>query len=248
MTTDASTDASPGATGTPALHGTVHAVTAGRAVTIPYGRRTMESAIIKTAIRGRVPVTTLGIPGDEHVYEDHGGPDMALLAYPLEHYAHWRGVGLDLPDHGAFGENLTVTGLLEADVHLGDVFAVGTCVVQVCQPRSPCFKLAARFGRKDLAVLFQDTGYIGYLIRVLVEGTIAADDEMRLVERDDHGITIAEAGRALNTDRNDLDAARRIAAVDSLGSSVRRAFEQRLRTAGDVGLDTVRLFDAPSPD
>jgi MOSC domain-containing protein YiiM len=228
------------------LTGTVRAVSSGTTATIPYGRRTMESAIIKTALPGRVPLTTLGIPGDEHVYHDHGGPDMALLAYPYEHYAHWREVGLDLPDHGAFGENLTVTGLLEDDVHLGDVFAIGSATVQICQPRSPCYKLAARFGRKDLAVLFQDTGYIGYLIRVLTEGDIGAGDQMRLVERADHGITIAEAGRVLNTDRNDLEAARRVVAVDALGSSVRRALEQRLRTAGDVGLDTVRLFDEPS--
>ena len=73
------------------------------------------------------------MPGDEHVYEDHGGPDMALLAYPHEHYADWRSVGLTLPDAGAFGENLTVTGLPETAVHLGDTFAVGTAVVQVAQ-------------------------------------------------------------------------------------------------------------------
>ena len=182
------------------------------------------------------------MPGDEHVYEDHGGPDMALLAYPYEHYAHWRSVGLTLPDAGALGENLTVTGLPETAVHLGDTFAVGTAVVQVAQPRTPCYKLAARFGRKDMPVMVQDTGFTGYLLRVLEEGTIGAGDEMRLVDREPHGVTVAVAGRVVNVDRNDLDTARRVLAVASLGSSVRRKLEGRVRAGDRVGVDTERLF------
>ena len=79
------------------LRGTVLAVSAGKAQTLMHGRRAIESAFVKTAITDRIEVTELGIPGDEHVYEDHGGPDMALLAYPVEHYAYWRSLGLELP-------------------------------------------------------------------------------------------------------------------------------------------------------
>ncbi len=187
-------------------------------------------------------IGVLGVDGDEHVYEDHGGPDMALLAYPVEHYAHWRALGLELPDAGALGENLTVAGLPETAVHLGDTFAVGSTLVQVAQPRTPCYKLAARFGRKDMPLLVQDTGYTGYLLRVLVEGDIGAGDEMRLVERQSHGVTVAEAGRVVNVDRNDLATARRVLAVDALGSSVRRKLEGRVRSGEQVGLDAERLF------
>ncbi len=104
----------------------------------------------------------------------------------------WRSLGLELPDAAALGENFTVAGLLETEVHLGDVFDVGTAVVQVCQPRTPCYKLAARFGRKDMPVLVQDTGYTGYLLRVLTEDVVEADDDMVLAHRDNyHAVTVA---------------------------------------------------------
>lgn len=226
----------------PVLSGTVVAVSAGRAATLAHGRRTVETAFVKHPLAGRVAVGRLGIDGDEHVYDDHGGPDMALLVYSHDHYPYWRSLGLDLPEAAAFGENLTVTGLVETDVHLGDVFRVGTAVVEVCQPRSPCYKIAARYGRRDLPVLVQDTGFIGYLLRVLVDGDVGAGDEMVLVERRPHGVTVAEAGRVVNVDRNDVAGARRVLAVEALGSSVRRKLAARVASAERVGLDAERLF------
>ena len=110
-------------------------------------------------------------------------------------------------------------------MHIGDTFAVGTAVVQVAQPRTPCYKLAARFGRKDMPVLVQDSGFTGYLLRVLQEGSIGAGDEMRLVARQAHGVTVAVAGRVVNVDRNDLDTARLVLACEALGASVRRKLE-----------------------
>ena len=183
----------------PTLMGIVEAVCVGAVVEIDSGRRKIVSALIKTPIQGRIAVGPLGLPGDEHVYEDHGGPDLALLAYPREHYDYWRDIGLELPVAGAMGENLTTTGLVETEVHIGDVFEVGTSVIQVTETRSPCSKLAARFGRKDMAVMMQDTGFTGFLFRVLVCGEIGAGDTLRLLRRDDHHrINVAEAGRILN--------------------------------------------------
>jgi MOSC domain-containing protein YiiM len=230
------------------LVGRVHTLSTGTVGELRYGKRSIATAFVKAPVEGRVRLGTLGFPDDEHVYWDHGGPDKAALVYPFEHYAHWRALGFELPDAGAFGENLTVTGLVERDVHLGDVFEIGTSVVQVSQPRSPCYKIAARYGRKELSVLAQDFGLIGYLLRVLTEGEVGAGDDMRLVERDDHGVTVAEAGRVVNVDRADLDAARRVLSVATLGSSARRILTKRIDGAGDGGLDNERLFlaeDAP---
>ena len=148
----------------PNLVGTVEAVCVGAVGEIDSGRRKIVSSLIKTPVQGRIAVGPLGLPGDEHVYEDHGGPDLALLAYPREHYDHWRDIGLELPVAGAMGENLTTTGLVETEVHIGDVFEVGTSVIQVTETRSPCSKLAARFGRKDMAVMMQDTGFTGFSV------------------------------------------------------------------------------------
>jgi MOSC domain-containing protein YiiM len=88
------------------------------------GARPVRSAMVKVPVEGPVALGVLGLPGDEHVYEHHGGPDMALLVYSHDHHASWRAQGLDLPDAGAFGENLTVDGLVEDDVWLGDTFTV----------------------------------------------------------------------------------------------------------------------------
>lgn len=223
------------------LSGEVLGVCVGRTGTLASGRREVRSAFVKTPVVGPVHLGVSGFPGDEHVYEDHGGPDMAVLVYAHEHYAHWRALGLDLPEVGAMAENLTVAGLLETDVHLGDVFTVGGAVVQVCQPRSPCYKLGARFGRTDVPVLMQDTGYTGYLLRVLQEGAVEAGDRLTLVERTSD-VTVAEAGRVANVDRHDLDGARRVLAVEALGSSTRRKLAARLDAPVATGLESDRLF------
>jgi MOSC domain-containing protein YiiM len=231
------------------LAGSVLAVCSGRTTVLTHGSRSTRTGFLKQPHAGRVDISSLGISTDEHVYEHHGGPDMALLVYSVNHYAHWRSLGLELPEVAAFGENLTVTGLAETDVHLGDTFRVGTCTVQVCQPRTPCSKLAIRFGRRDMAVLMQNTGYTGYLLRILETGTIGAGDTMTLIDREPHGITVASAGHTISVDRNDLDAARRLLELQSLGSAVRRTLtsrvaEQSAPNAQPLGLDERRLFGA----
>ena len=211
------------------LVGTVEAVCVGAVGEIGSDSRKITSAFVKTPVPGRVAVGPLGLPGDEHVYKDHGGPDFALLAYPKEHYAHWSGLGLELPAAGAMGENLTTVGLVESEVHIGDVFEAGTSVMQVTEPRSPCHKIATRFGRKDMTALVRDSGFTGFLLRVLVCGDIAAGDALRLSRRDDHhAMSVAEAGRILNVDRDDLAGARRLYAVPALGYSARRRLAARL--------------------
>lgn len=207
----------------------------------PVGRRPVRTAFVKAPLDGPVRLGRLGFPGDEHVYEGHGGPDMAALVYSADHYPFWRGLGLDLPGAGAMGENLTVSGLAETEVFLGDTFEVGAAVIQVCQPRSPCYKLAARYGRKDMAVQLQSSGRTGFLVRVLEEGDVAAGDEVRLRERGSD-VSVAEAGRILDVDRHDLDGTRRLLALPELGSSTRAKLESRLAKAPERGLDTARLF------
>ena len=224
------------------LVGYVRAVCVGDVGALTVGSHIEESAFVKTPVDGPVRLGVMGLAGDAHVYEDHGGPDMAVLVYPHEHYAHWRDLGIDIPDAGALAENLTVTGLVETDVHLGDIFELGTSVVQVTQPRLPCYKIAARYKRKEMAVEAQDTGFNGYLLRVLEEGDIAAGDTMRLIDREAHGVTVAEAGRVAGKDRNDVDAALRVLAVDSLGSSVQRRLKARVASHETAGLDSERLY------
>ncbi|NBV74278.1 MAG: MOSC domain-containing protein [Actinobacteria bacterium] len=224
------------------MNGTLISVNVGSRGVLPHGRREIETAFVKAPITGPVQLARLGLPGDDHVYEHHGGPDMALLAYPIEHYAHWRSLGLDLPEAGAMAENLTVAGLIETEMCIGDVLACGEAQVQISQPRSPCFKLAARFSRRSLPQEIQSTGYTGFLLRVLTEGTIEAGDEVLLIERIEPCMTVARAGHILNVARDDLDGARELLDVEALGSVTRRTLEARVAAGGFSGEDTARLY------
>ena len=191
--------------------------------------RKIKSAFVKTPQSGPVSVGPLGLSGDEHVYKDHGGPDSALLAYPHEHYSHWHRLGIDLPVAGAMGENLTTSGLIETDLWIGDIFEVGSCVIQVTEPRSPCHKLAARYGLRELPELMRESGFTGTLFRVLVCGEITEGDELRLRHRDPHhSVSVHEAGQILDVDRKNLAGARRLYAVPSLGHSARLRIAARL--------------------
>ena len=133
----------------------------------------------------RIAVGAMGVAGDEQAdLSVHGGLSKAVYAYPLAHYAFWQTVraqaGLqgwhDEMPHGMLGENLTLTGLLEADAHIGDVLSFPDCVLAISEPRQPCYKLEARLGFKHAIKLMAQSGYCGYYLSVRSPGTIAAGE------------------------------------------------------------------------
>ena len=128
----------------------------------------------------------------------HGGPDKAVYAYPSEHLAEW-GVELDeeLGD-APFGENLSTVGVRESDVGIGDVWRWGDAVLQVCQPRWPCFKLALHRRRADVQVRMRATGRSGWYLRVLQPGEVTVGDPATVTHPDRSGLTVADAVRAMN--------------------------------------------------
>ncbi|WP_410793205.1 MOSC domain-containing protein [Kribbella sp. C-35] len=180
----------------------VLAVSVGTARPLPWHGRTLLSGIRKTPVDGPVEVTPLGLVGDEQGdRKHHGGPDKAVLLYPAEHYAAWVPL-LGPLAQPAFGENLTTTGLLESDVVVRSIYAIGTVVLQVTQPRRPCYRLAAHHDVEDLAVRTQRSGRTGFYCRVLSPGHLAAGDPIELRMRPQHGPTVAEALRARSDNRD----------------------------------------------
>ena len=173
----------------------------GRAAPLRHARGEVPSAIRKTAAAGAVALGALGLDGDEQAdLRVHGGPDKALCVYPREHAAWWASaLGIDLPPGGA-GENLSTVGLLEADVVIGDVYRIGAAeganvgpLVQVSQPRQPCYKLAARHGNPQIAVAVQEAGTTGFYFRRVEAGELRSGDSIALVERPAHGAAAAFA-------------------------------------------------------
>jgi MOSC domain-containing protein YiiM len=138
-------------------------------------------------------VRRLNIDGDEQSdLEVHGGEDKAVYVYPTEHYAYWgeQLPGVPLP-WGVFGENLTVEGLLEDAVHIGDRFRIGAAEFAVTQPRMPCYKLALRFGRTDMVKRFMKSGRTGFYLAVLKEGEIGAGDAIEPIGHSQRRVSVA---------------------------------------------------------
>ena len=162
-----------------------------------------------------VAVGELGLDGDEQAdHTVHGGRDKAVYAYPVEHYDVWRtmreqATKLDAPlAHGAFGENLTIEGLLETRVWIGDVLifergGTQTLRLRVDSPRAPCFKFNALMGFKQASKMMVQSEYTGFYLEVLDEGTVAAGDSFRVVAGP-REVSIGELHRLRNSKRRDL--------------------------------------------
>ncbi|MGM3276008.1 MOSC domain-containing protein [Ralstonia sp. 24A2] len=163
----------------------IDAVLTGRAV--DYTRPSSRSAIDKRRVVDAVQVDINGIVGDEQGDPRvHGGPDKAIHHYPFDHYAAWRadiGALPVLAQPGAFGENLSTTGITEADICVGDRLRAGNVVLEVSQLRQPCWKLNDRFDTRDMARRVQRTGRTGWYYRVLEGGTLCAGDTLEWFER-----------------------------------------------------------------
>lgn len=232
----------PESAGDASPSGRLLALNIGTVGQLTHGPRTIATAYQKSPVDGPLPLGRLGFPGDEHVHEHHGGPDKAVCVYPYEHYAYWeQRLGLELPASAAFGENFTLLGLTERQVCLGDIFGIGQAIVQVTQPRAPCYKIAARYGVPKMAVYVQQESFTGYLMRVLQTGLVEAGQTMRLLERPEHRVTVAEANTIVNVEKKDVAGAQRLLAVPDLPASLRPALERRIREHG-AEEDIDRLF------
>ena len=160
------------------------------------------SAIYKHDVARRIAVEHAGLSGDAQADPDnHGGPERALHHYPVEHYDFWQ-ARLNPAEPfvpGVFGENLSIAGLTEADVHVGDVFTLGTTRLQISQPRWPCWKPGDRLAIKPMAHELIEHGRAGWFYRVLQTGDIAPGDTLTRVAAAEHGITLARLWALKNT-------------------------------------------------
>jgi MOSC domain-containing protein YiiM len=162
--------------------------------TVPFAGRRVTTGFFKTALHKAVYAHKLGLEGDAQAdLSVHGGPEKAVYFYPHEHYAAWESLlGTGSLPSGSFGENITSEGLLEGDLKIGDVLEIGTAILQVRQPRSPCYKLQMRFGRPDMTALFFQQAKPGWYASVIREGVFSAEDQIVLRHRDPEGVTVAD--------------------------------------------------------
>jgi MOSC domain-containing protein YiiM len=197
---------------------------------VEWRGRTLVTSIFKDPVTGRRRVEPHNVEGDRQAdREAHGGRYMAVYAYPSEHYPLWKEeLGLDDIPWGAFGENLTIQGILEDEVRIGDRFRIGTAELVVTQPRLPCSKLSARFQRADIVKRFLASGRLGFYLAVERSGNIGAGDDIILVDRDPTDLTISHLHHAVTAERPDRDILERAAGHASLSPGWRADMASKL--------------------
>jgi MOSC domain-containing protein YiiM len=166
------------------------------------------TSIFKKPVSGTVKVGRLNFEGDRQAdLTVHGGFNKAVYVYPSEHYQYWRA---ELPEidfsWGAFGENLTTEGLLETAIHIGDRLAIGSAVVQVTQPRMPCYKLAVRMNRPDMVRRFWASGRSGLYLSVVQEGALTAGDAIEVAATGRPVVSVAALVRLYRDPKPSRDA------------------------------------------
>lgn len=183
--------------------------------------KSWETGFYKEPVQSAVWLGYEGFRGDEQADRRfHGGSEKAVCVYPAGHYPYWRS-RLEKPDlaAGAFGENLTVSGLDEVSVFIGDIFRLGEAVVQVSQPRQPCWKLARRWRVKDLAAQVERTGFTGYYFRVLHHGFVREQDRLVLEQRPFPEWSIQRCNGIMHGKSGGSEAARQLAECPALSAS-----------------------------
>lgn len=202
------------------------------------------SAIAKLQVEGELILTETGLVGDEQAEKSyHGGADRALCHYPREHYAQWAQM---FPEQAAlfcapaFGENLSTEGLTEYNVFIGDIFRWGDTLIQVTQPRSPCFKLNFHFGISDISAQMQASGRVGWLYRVIAAGKVSAEAPFELLSRVSD-VSVYEAAAIAWFQPFDDEQYHRLLSAAGLSASWARTMQNR-RIHGKIEDQSRRLW------
>ncbi|GGJ97585.1 molybdenum cofactor sulfurase [Lentibacillus kapialis] len=204
--------------------------------------RPWESGIFKAKADGEQWIGLEGFTSDEIADKKvHGGPEKAVFAYPSKHYAHWREyLKIDDIGIGAMGENLSVANIDEGSVCIGDTYRFGDSIIQVSQPRRPCWKPARRFRVMDFALRIQSSGLTGWYYRVLQEGYVKAGMEMELIERRYPEWTVAACNEIMYVKKRDLDLAEQLASCPLLAPNWKKSLNKRLQ--GRQSSDAKRVY------
>lgn len=190
-----------------------------------------QSGMFKEEVEEQAWLGKTGFTGDEVAdKKNHGGPEKAVFAYPIKHYTYWK-KDLENPmiDVGAMGENLAVLEMDEFSVCIGDIYQFGDAVIQVSQPRQPCWKPARRFRVKDFALRIQNSGRTGWYFRVLEEGHVISRIDIELLERPYPQWTIAACNEVMHLYKGDLRLTQQLASCALLAENWKRTLNKRLR-------------------
>lgn len=201
-----------------------------------YQGKIVRTGIFKEPVQGRVNLRSLNLDGDGQAdLIGHGGPLKAVYVYSIENYHYWkRKLGRDGFPYGQFGENFTVEEMEDDKVHVGDVFRVGSALVEVTQPRVPCFKLAMKMERPDFLKFFMPSERVGFYFRVLEVGEVGAGDVIERVKLGPEQMTVRQMFHLLYYDNKNVEGARKALRIPAMSPGWRSSFEEIVGKASEA--------------
>jgi MOSC domain-containing protein YiiM len=200
---------------------------------VDHGRE-ISTGIYKSSVDGPRMVRRTNIDGDGQAdLTVHGGPHKAVYAFPAEHYHFYQeSLGQTGFEYGHFGENLTLTGLLETDVYIGDRYQMGQALLEVSQPRSPCFKFGIKMGSREAIKTCLTSAKTGFYLRVVEEGNVKAGDKVELMFRDRNALNVEAVHRLYYFDKQNIAGLKQAASCAALAPSFKDEFVERLGILG----------------
>jgi MOSC domain-containing protein YiiM len=212
------------------------AVSVSKPVEIQYNGKLIRTGIFKKPVASRLKATVAGLEGDGQAdLEAHGGADKAIYLYSSDNYLFWQQeLGVDEFPWGQFGENLTVEGLLDESVHIGDRYRMGDVLVEVTQPRIPCFKLGIRMGSSRFPKRFLQSGRVGFYVRVLQPAELGVGDLIEKVSEDRHKLSVRRSLVALSGGPEQLDVIKQALRIEALSDAWRKDLSERLQKSSPV--------------
>tara|TARA_Y100000768_G_scaffold355562_1_gene309325 strand:+ start:61 stop:720 length:660 start_codon:yes stop_codon:yes gene_type:complete len=200
-----------------------------------FNGKELITSIYKKPVTNKVQVTSQGIEGDRQAdLAVHGGYDKAVYAYSYSHYQMWgEKLNKKYDEYGLVGENLTIDVFDENHINIGDKFKINNCILQVSQPRIPCYKVGIKMNSRDFPKMFSQSGFLGSYFRVIQEGIIETNDEIEKVDSETDSMSLKDISNLLFVDVKNIDLMNKALSIDSLTEEIKEKFRERLMKLGD---------------
>jgi len=200
-----------------------------------FNGKELITSIYKKPVSNKVRVTAQGIEGDRQAdLTVHGGYDKAVYAYSYAHYQTWaEKLNKEFNEYGLVGENLTIDDFNESNVNIGDQFKINECLLQVSQPRIPCYKIGIKLNSRDFPRMFSQSGLLGSYLRVIQEGEIMLGDEIEKIHSEKNSMSLKDIAHLIFVDVKNIELMKRALDIKPLTEEIKEKFRERLMKLGD---------------
>ena len=202
---------------------------------VTFNGKELITSIYKKPVSNKVTVSSQGIEGDRQAdLTVHGGYDKAVYAYSYTHYQTWsEKLNSDFKEYGLVGENLTIDDFDEDKINIGDQFKINECLLQVSQPRIPCYKIGIKLNSREFPKMFSQSGLLGSYLRVIHDGEISAGDTIHKVHSEENSMSIKDIAHLLFVDVKNIELMKQALDIKPLTEEIKEKFRERLMKLGD---------------